>query len=501
MLNCCWALACLVFVSFTAACTRHEVHNHVAEPGHPESLERTVPTWVEEFSDGANPIEGSRPHILLISLDTLRADHLGAWGYQRPTSPFLDELARFGIRFDQTFSHSPITAPSHMSVFTGIHPSHHGVHLDGDSKPFVVHPASRELLTLPEALKLNGYRTAAWTGGGQMTEKAGFARGFDLFLDNLGTLTLPKTAEILNWFKANSDTPCFLFLHTYQIHDPYLPPSPYETVFSVEKYDGWVIGNREKLVGPDVWDFKTLHNAFWRKTGRDVDLSLVGPTDLDRLIELYDGGIRYSDDVLQGFFEDLRDDGLLANTLVVIFSDHGEEFLEHDGLLHKVLYRETLHVPLIFFWPARLPRGFEVETQVPLMDLTPTLLELAGLEPLPQSDARSLVPMFTGTDDGEVRPVFSEEPWVHKTPHRSFRNGEQTVYDHGNELIELFNTAEDPLETVDLSAENSEQALSLLSEMMAFLAGQNPLNQAPAETASELTDTEIEALRALGYLE
>jgi len=494
--------AFLFSIVFLIACTPSKIHNHVLDPETPENLETTAPTWVEEFANSVATVDGPQPHVLLISLDTLRADHLGAWGYDRPTSPFLDELARFGVRFDRAFSHSPKTAPSHMSVFTGTFPSNHGAHFEYQTKPPVAFPAPRDLKTLPEVMREAGYRTAAWTGGGQVSRKSGFARGFDRFVENLGNLTPKKTADIRTWFKSNSDRQCFLFLHTYQIHDPYLPPPPYNSIFTDDQYRGWIIGDKKDLKSSiDKSNFDSLHAAFWRKTGFKPDPALVGDADRQRLLDLYDGGIRYTDDVLQGFFEDLRHDGLLENTLVILFSDHGEEFLEHGGLLHEKLYQETLHVPLIFFWPARIPRGLEVEAQVPLMDLTPTLLDLVGLETPAQSNAHSLASLFTDNDPVGPRPVYSEEPWVHRTPHRAYRSEGQMVYDHGDEFIELFDISEDPLENIDLSTKDPKQVLSLLSEMVAFLAGQTQPHRTPEQSASELTEDEIEALRALGYVE
>jgi arylsulfatase A-like enzyme len=227
----------------------------------------------------------------------------------------------------------------------------------------------------------------------------------------------------------------------------------------------------------------------------------VGEADLQHLLGLYDGNIRFADDVLHGFFENLADVGLLADTLVIVFSDHGEEFLEHGGFLHEKLYQETLHVPLIFFWPAGLPQGLVVEPQVPLMDLTPTLLELVGLEPMIQSDASSLLPMLGEADRREPRPVFSEEPWVHPTHHRSFRDGFTTVYDYGNGRIELFDAVDDPRESLDLAAERPDEVLGLIEKMAAFIAALTVKDQRPAEPATELSEEETEALRALGYVE
>jgi len=509
--NCRWrafveALAVTAFlfsIVFLIACTPPKIHNHVLDPETPESLETTAPTWVEEFANSMATVDGPQPHVLLISLDTLRADHLGAWGYDRPTSPFLDELARFGVRFDQAFSNSPTTAPSHMSVFTGAFPSDHGGHIELGTTPPTAFPVHPSLTTLPEIMKNAGYRTAAWTGGGQMTAKVGFARGFDSYEENLAQLTEVRMEAIRAWFQRNSDAPCFLFLHTYQIHDPYLPPVPYNTLFTSADYRGWVIGDRERISNTDgVSDHSSLAKMFWRTTKAKPDPGIVGQDDRQQLIDLYDGGIRYTDDVFGGFLKALRDDKLLDNTLVVFFSDHGEEFLEHGGLLHEKLYQETLRVPLIFFWPGRVPSGGVVEAKVPLMDLTPTLLELVDITVAEQTNARSLLPLFDGAGRGESRLVFSENPWLHRRgPERSIRNVTHTLYDRGRGDLELYSTESDPLEVEDQSKSLSHLASALFFEMESYLEFRYLAPGGRASVNRGLTEDEIEALRALGYVE
>ena len=503
--------ACLALILTLPACVQPTTHDHVALEGKPESLEQTGPTWVGNFAltvgdntvadrlfDG--PLPNRRPHVLLISLDTLRADHLGAWGYDRPTSPFLDALARNGIRFQRVYSQSPKTAPSHMSLFTGAYPSAHGAHFAYKTSPPTVYPVARDLELLPEIMRRAGYRTAAWTGGGQVSSAAGFDRGFDRYSEDLGDINSWKMNEVRAWFRRNSDEPCFLFIHTYQIHDPYLPPSPYNLIFASD-YEGWVIGDKHLQPTGGGAGFEDLHRTFWRTPDLNPDPASVGPDDLQQLVALYDGGIRYTDDVLHGFFEDLRQDGLLDDTLVVVFSDHGEEFLEHDGLLHEKLYRETLHVPLILFWPAGLPGDVVIESQVPLIDLGPTLLDLAVVETPPHMEGRSLLPLLQDPVGVNHRFVFSEEPWVHGSHHRSIRDGIRTLYDHGTGEIELFSVVEDPFEHEDLFPTHPEFAIEMHRRLLDFIAAHGLFQRDPQEEARELSPNEIEALRALGYIE
>ncbi len=503
---------CLALVLVLTACVQPVTHDHVALENQPESVEKITPTWVGDFASAVSegtaaggPVDGvqpnQRPHVLLISLDTLRADHLGAWGYDRPTSPFLDALARSGVRFQRAYSQSPKTAPSHMSLFTGTYPSIHGVHFAYKTSPPTVYPVARDLDLLSEIISRSGYRTAAWTGGGQVTRKAGFAQGFDRFTENLGDINPWKMNEIRAWFRRNSDQPCFLFIHTYEIHDPYLPPSPYNEIFSSE-YQGWVVGDKNKLrTITGGAGFNGLHHAFWRTNNASPDPASVGPDDLRQLVALYDGGIRYTDDVLHGFFEDLRQDGLLDNTLVVVFSDHGEEFLEHGDLLHKMLYRETLHVPLILFWPAGLPRGIEVESLVSLIDVGPTILDLIGVKTAPHMEGESLLPLLQDSAVVNNRLVFSEEPWIHRGHHRSLRDGNSTLYDHGRGEVELFSVAEDPFEYEDLSLTHPELVVEMHRQLLEFITAGGLLRGDQQEEARELSSEEIGALRALGYVD
>jgi len=165
-------LACLAIFLTQSACVRPATHDRLAQTDKPESVEQAAPNWVGEFardvSAGAATVEPSvepesvrRPHVVLISLDTLRADHLGAWGYDRNTSPFFDALARNGVRFKRAYSQSPKTAPSHMSLFTGTYPSTHGTHVAHGSTPPTIYPVAEGLETLPEIMHRAGYRTAA----------------------------------------------------------------------------------------------------------------------------------------------------------------------------------------------------------------------------------------------------------------------------------------------------------------------------------------------------
>ncbi|MFQ5349840.1 MAG: sulfatase [Thermoanaerobaculia bacterium] len=324
-----------------------------------------------ESPGAASRLRPTRGYIL-ISLDTLGAAHLGAYGSDRPTSPFFDSLAERGILFENAFVQYPSTLVSHMSLFTGLYPQQHGVY----PPSYRLSPA---IATLPEQFSQGGFRTAGHTEGGFVGRGYGFARGFDEFTDPRveDTTDIERTFEKGLSFlrRLGAEDRFFLFLHTYSIHDPYQPPEPYASMFSSDEPPG----PRSKLPIGQI-------NAGHQQLGR---------AEIDYFEALYDGGIRYADEVLAGFFAELGRLGLEEKTTVVITSDHGEEFLEHHRVGHTQLYPETLHVPLLVLHPDQRA-GRRVPEVVQSIDIAPTLLELAGLPRLEAAAGRSLTPLLEG---------------------------------------------------------------------------------------------------------
>ncbi|MEZ5331659.1 MAG: sulfatase [Thermoanaerobaculia bacterium] len=334
---------------------------------------------------------GRRPNLILVSVDTLRADHLGTYGYERETSPFLDALADSGVVFERAFAQVPGTLPSHMSMFTGLYPAQHDVYPPNDV-------LSTDIETLPEILESHGYRTGGFTEGGYVSGFYGFARGFDSFDDTVtrGNRLLERTiGEGLDFLdRVGDDEPFFLFLHTYAVHDPYQPPEEYRPLF----WEGAV---------PDTFE-PTGPNFVAVNRGRRT----VTAEEVRYFESLYDAGIRYVDDQLQRLWQRLQRDGLSERTLLVVTSDHGEEFLEHGHLVHEQNYVETTHVPLIVVGPG-LPAGTRVGTLVQSIDLAPSLLDLAGLaDTAEEMTGRSWKRLLTAPD-GALRDFAYSESFVH----------------------------------------------------------------------------------------
>jgi hypothetical protein len=320
--------------------------------------------------DGAPP--ATRGYVL-ISIDTLRADHLGCYGYARPTSPFLDQLARRATLFEEAYAQFPSTLVSHMSIFTGLHPREHGV-LPPNS---VLSPA---IETLPEVFQRAGFSTGGFTEGGFVSGRFGFRRGFDVFVsrdrnrDRPVEGTFRRAADFLAGLGPRQRF--FAFIHTYAVHTPYDAPARFREPF----WHGAPPPEAIPATGPAL-----------------VRANLSGerppPAVIDWLEALYDAGIRQTDEVLRWFFSELDRLGLARDTTVIVTADHGEEFLEHGLFTHTQLYRETLHVPLLVIHP-RAPAAVRHGGVAQLIDIAPTLYGLARLRPRGRPSGRSLAPLI-----------------------------------------------------------------------------------------------------------
>lgn len=330
----------------------------------------------------------AQPDLLLISLDTLRADRLGAYGYDRDTSPFLDQLAAEGVRFENAFVNTHGTPPSHATLFTSTYQETHRVSHSvarGADPDHRLPPGPR---LLQEVLRDAGYTTLGVTGGGFMSGDFGFDRGFDTFKEDSLIGGLGTMEKLINR-ALDQPKPIFAFFHTYEIHSPYSPPSRYR--------DLW--GKFSSQIRPTS---EALRKLVWAGKAGEVT-----PDDLAFLNSRYDAGIRFTDDSLSDFFDRLDAMGFLDNALVIITSDHGEEFGEHGGLLHPgKLYDELLHVPLIIAGPASLgvEPGRIDDALVSTLDIAPTFYAVAGVEAPEEVVGRDLLAF------GEARPrlVFTQ---------------------------------------------------------------------------------------------
>ncbi len=440
-----------------------------------ESASSSPTTWaawgVPEVVPGGRPRQGAEGggwDVILISLDTLRADRLGCYGYPRPTSPNLDRLADGGVRFAAAVAQSPWTRPSHWSMFNGLYPASHG-----GRRP------------LPLALRLwrAGYRTAAITGGGQVDSNFGFHAGFETYRIHYWVRSIEEAVRHL---EAGRDRRDFLFLHTYEIHDPYT-----HTRFA----EGLPAGRIEGQFSRAEWQQ-------WKRQLTEEERAYVEA--------LYDGGIAYTDAQLGLLFDQLEARGLLDRAIVIVTSDHGEQFWEHGGWRHgSTLYDHQLLVPLILHLPQELRQqlggGRVVEQQVQLVDLYPTVLDLLGVELTQEIQGRSLMPLLAG-GEAPPRKAFSENTNVKAFERKSIRSErfkyirsipKKNAPPDAEEYFELYDLLKDPGEQVDLAGRFPELVSALREEMRALRQGEGLL----LDEVPEGIDPELRRqLEALGYV-
>jgi arylsulfatase A-like enzyme len=404
--------------------------------------------------------------ILLISIDTLRADRLGCHGTPRPTTPAIDAFARQGVLFSNVITEASWTLPSHMTLMTGLHPTSHGVTVVEKSLP-------GSIPTLAEVLRDHGYRTHAYTDGGLVGGQFGFARGFEVYDERQKEfrLTLHRARQFLESLTA--EEPFFLFVHTYAVHCPYDPRDEYAKIFRTR---------------PAADHLETAG-----KCGNpDFNRMKLSPGQVAFLSDQYDAGVREADDELRKFFQFLRERDILERTVVVLFSDHGEELHEHGQIGHeRALFVELLQVPLVFVAPAMSPTLRS--DRAGLADVFPTVLDLAGIE-APASQGRSLF------DEGRPRsheaPAFSELDRDRRL--RSVIAGDRhLIQDLDRRVNELYDLRADPLETKDLARKGSptQDLLELLTEHSKRLPRPNEI------PSRRLSEEKLRELRALGYVD
>jgi len=427
----------------------------------------------------------TRPNVILISIDTLRADHLGCYGYARETSPNIDRMAGEGVVFSDLVASSSWTLPATISMLTGLDPPRHGRVAVG------LPPQEPKLEMLADRMWELGYDTAAFVGGAFVAESMGFGQGFDRFWEvpdgGTGGDTLQRmVGESEPWMRARRGRPFFLFLHTYHVHLPFQPPPPYDTLFD-PSYDG------------------PYRTAFTIKDSMDLLKAKRGPFDpriLQHLAALYDGEIRDMDDAVGDLLRFLDASGLARDTCVLFTSDHGEEFGEHGGLHHHdaKLFQELIRVPLVVWCPSRVSGGRVVDGLASHADIVPTVLELAGGTAPEDIDGQSLFAVLQGRGHPSRTFALSEVDGsvARKTgTARSIRSARYKLITSSIDSSEqLFDLQTDPTETRNVGPAQIE-----LAQELRAVAGPPGTAAVPATPAEAPDDATRERLRALGYVE
>lgn len=418
------------------------------------------------------------PNVIVIIVDTLRADHLSSYDYERDTSPFMDSLAAEGVRFENAISPSSWTQPVHASMLTGRYTYEHQAETS---------PLDDTYPTIGEVMQANGYRTGAFSANTLFfTRRQGHGRGFLHFEDNYQSaadaffnssvygflfdfyglrrflnyegvptrvLASDINTAVLDWVDRD-DRPFFVFMNYFDVHDPYTPPEPYRSKYASMPNPGGLINGFMERYSPSLT-----------------------PEQIQTEIDAYDGSISYVDDQIKALFGELEARGLLENTIVIVTSDHGESFGEHDGILqHSAsLYLDEIHVPLIVWGPGQVPAGKTVDTPVTITALPSTILSLVGAadDPFP---GPSLDILFSGETPADWPDPISElaqmngAAEINPSTHGAMKSvvGDEMQYIvHDTFGEELYNWRDDPQEQSNLAHEPS--AVDALNRFRLYL--------------------------------
>jgi arylsulfatase A-like enzyme len=441
-------------------------------------------------------------NVLLISIDSLRPDHLGCYGYGKETSPAMDGLASKGAVFLNAVSTTSWTLPAHVSLFTSLYNSGHRVHQNTDR-------IDGERIMLAEIFQAHGYRTAGFVSGPFMHPAFEFDQGFDEYVYctdyagvppqtgdrpiNLrtqeashGDISSPKVnSRVLPWLDKNKDQPFFLFVHYFDVHYDYIPPAPYDTLFN-PGYEGPVDG------------VNFIHND-------DINAGLP-EEDLAQILALYNGEIRFTDDHVEAVIDKLKALNLFDNTLIVITSDHGDEFFEHDDKGHfKTLYDESIRIPLIMHCTGRIPPGTRVSDQVRIIDIMPTILDFCGLPQSPEKMGASFLPLLRG-EAMDFPGQNLAELYVKDHALISLRTADwKVIYNIETRDVHLYRLKEDPGERYPVRLEpgspDYEKARRLfrLGETVTSFGKSLPVQEGGKKRA--LDPETLQRLKTLGYVE
>ena len=429
-------------------------------------------------------------NIVLITIDTLRADHLSCYGYDRETSPNIDNIANQGILFKNAIAPSSWTVPSMVSLFTSVYPVNHGVihGIAPRSNPRKQQIFSKELTTLTEAIRSHGYTTFGVASNIHLSEKFGFARGFDYFqwLSNLPAHAVNESVNSWESEIINSDK-FFLWVHYFDPHSPYFPRTP------------WI----NKYRSPTSTQGLNFYKKSFPQLKRLIPLLKNDSQVLSNFVALYDCEINFVDFYLGKLISKYE---FNKNTLLIITSDHGESFLEHDQLGHgNNLYQETIGIPLIVKMPHSAKKQV-IEKHASLIDIMPTILGLINATSPEQTLGESLVngngmltwlkKKLVGTDTSRYNYSELDEADPLKTvitPKWKY------IYNYKDSTEQLYSNTSDPSESNNLSTQEAEQTDRLREQLFQWVA--TAKKYLPQKQKIELSPEEEEKLRHLGYIQ
>ncbi len=422
-------------------------------------------------------------NVIMICLDSVRPDHLGCYGYSRDTSPRLDRIAAEGLRFEQAVTNATWTLPSILTLFTSTYPAAHG--RDNYDKEYNrEHPLPADAPVLPRFLAEKGWRTAGFGHGGWTSQAFGFDRWFDYWEEGPRFEIDQMVPRCLEWIDTHRDRPFFIYIHTLSPHFPYRPQGTYRAKFGIDE---------EKYVPPEDPERVWLPLLDQAKAGK------IGERLLAQIVRQYDGGIAFTDEWIGKLADGLRERGLDRNTLLVVFADHGEQFLEHGLLFHGAnAFEETARVPLIMAGPGIQP-GTLWTRQFEFVDFLPTLFDYLAL-PLPERKIQGISLLSRKSNDRSwalTGDSLSRVQALRRLPWKY-------VDDRMNGRVELYNLAQDPGEKKSVAAENPGR-VKKLGELLERRERENAAFGAfLAQTGTgkrELPAGVFDQLKALGYVQ
>jgi len=404
-------------------------------------------------------------NIVLIAIDTLSARHMGCYGYEKNTTPFMDEYAKEGVLFKSLYCQAIPTQPTFTSLYTGQYAITHGIVSHGGTRTL-----DKSAPFFTEILQRNGYTTCAVDNLSK--HKPWFVRGYEFYINPWPKESSRITCERYNarataWLKSHASEKFFLLVHYWDPHASYIPPQRYRDLF----YDRDPCDPKNKsLEGQFRHPLRKSRKEQW------FDRLMPGITDAEYIRAMYDSEIRYVDDGVRELLGSLEELGLTDDTLVVIFSDHGEMMYKHDIFFsHYGLYDDDIHVPLIIRWPEAKKKGIQIPHLVQHIDIAPTLLDMAGV-PVPEAmEGQSLVPYLNGKLNQPIYPFLVTEEcsrmmkWGLRTDEYKYILAREQDY-RGRPMRELYDLKQDPHEMKNIAQERPEMASDLEDTLEGWIA-------------------------------
>ena len=467
-------------------------------------------------------------NVVLVSVDALRADRVGTFGYEeRPSSPNMDALAADGIVFENYITASPWTTPAHLSLLTSLNPSTHGLTWSFmemwrglfSNGEFFKLPDSR--LTLAEALSSAGFRSAAFTAGGPLEPTIGFDQGFSSYDTSMYKLYEGNTSRLFDWISSSAKQQFFVFWHHFEVHAPYLNGDFVQDV---------VPGERGASIREEIRKIKEIPlSKVWpggasvQRKGQVKVLRKHEAFDRDTCEALYVGGVLEADRWLGRLVDLLKKEGVYDRTMIVVTSDHGEEFADHNPNLYynihgHILYEEMIHVPLIIKLPSSYAAGTRVHQVARTIDVMPTILDFLDISPSPDEMQGESLAIFweKPVAQGPSRTAFTEA-MARANEKKSLRTERykyilsvdaKTVKEHGRGFLpvdhplapELYDLRKDPMEKRNLLRKNPGEEVRQLAERFDRQLRDHVAAQQGEAEKTNLDQSTVEKLRGLGYM-